>query len=414
MTRAASIDDIVTRGLCVGCGLCESLAGADKLKLGLNAEGFLRPKQLMPLDAETERKVLAVCPGNVQRVEGTDSPVDVIWGPLKGLFAGYSRDEEIRFKGSSGGVATAVAAHMLNSGMASAVLEVSADSAAPLHAVTRVAKNRSELIEGAGSWYGPAAPLRRMHELLDKGKPFVVIGKPCDIAGVRNLARIDPRVDRLVVCTISFLCAGLSSFGVARNIIAGHGVEEKDVSLFRFRGHGCPGMTRIETHDGRAFEQTYDDTWSHALNQAIQFRCKICPDSTGEQADIVCADAWDNDDGYAHGEKEGRGAILARTERGLAILKSMQTRAELEMQPLELSRFERMQPHHKHRKSVLVARLLGLWLGGQPVPDYKGLRLFSASRFGRRYLFSNVRGMIRRIKSGANRETLPAGGERRE
>jgi hypothetical protein len=40
----------------------------------------------------------------------------------------------------------------------------------------------------------------------------------------------------------------------------------KDVSLFRFRGHGCPGPTRIEAHYGRAFEQTYDDTWSNSLN----------------------------------------------------------------------------------------------------------------------------------------------------
>ena len=170
-------------------------------------------------------------------------------------------------------------------------------------------------------------------------------------------------------------------------------------------------MTRIETHDGRAFEQTYDDTWSHSLNQAIQFRCKICPDSTGEQADIVCADAWDNDDGYAHGEKDGRGAILARTERGLAILKSIVKLDELAMRPLELSRFERMQPHHRYRKSVLVARLLGLWFGGQPVPSYRGLRLLPASRLGWRYLFRNAWGMMRRIRAGANRETLPAGGE---
>jgi coenzyme F420 hydrogenase subunit beta len=286
------------------------------------------------------------------------------------------------------------------------VLEISADPAAPLHAVTRIAENRSDLVQGAGSWYGPAAPLRRLHELLDAGKPFVVIGKPCDIAGIRNMAHLDPRVDRLVVCTISFLCAGLSSHHVTGNIVTGHGVAEKDVSLFRFRGHGCPGPTRIETHDGRAFEQSYDDTWSNALNQAIQFRCKICPDSTGEQADIVCADAWDNDDGYAHGEKDGRGAILARTERGLAILVSMRSRGELAMQPLELSRFARMQPHHQYRKSVLIARLLALWLSGQPVPHFAGLRLVSAAAYGWRRLFANFTGMLRRVRRGGNRETI--------
>lgn len=406
MTSARTINDVVTRGLCVGCGLCESLAGADRLKLSLNAEGFLRPKEIAPLDAATERRVLEVCPGNVQRLNPSPAPEDTIWGPLHGLFEGYSRDEEIRFKGSSGGVTTAVAWHLVRSGRATAVLEISADRAHPMHAVTRVASGRADLIEGAGSWYGPAAPLRHLHVLLDAGEPFVVTGKPCDIAGLRNLARTDPRVDRLVVCTLSFLCAGLSSHAVAHNVIRGHGVGERDVKHFRFRGHGCPGPTHIETHDGRIFEQSYDDTWSSTLNQEIQFRCKICPDSTGEQADIVCSDAWDNDDGYAHGEKDGRGAILARTERGLAILRAMEAEGALTMWPLELSTFERMQPHHRHRKSVLLARLAGLWMMRQPVPQFRGLRLVRSALHGWRSLATTLTGTMRRIRRGANRETL--------
>lgn len=406
MSSARTLDDVVTRGLCVGCGLCESLAGADRLRLSLNAQGFLRPKTLAPLDAATERRVLAVCPGNVQRLDARPVPSDTIWGSLTGLFEGYSRDEEIRFKGASGGVTTAVAWHLVRTGRARAVLEISADRAHPMHAVTRVASNRADLIEGAGSWYGPAAPLRALHMMLDAGEPFVVTGKPCDIAGLRNLARTDPRVDRLVVCTLSFLCAGLSSHAVAHNVIRAHGVTEPDVKTFRFRGHGCPGPTHIETHDGKIFEQSYDDTWSSTLNQEIQFRCKICPDSTGEQADIVCADAWDNDDGYAHGEKDGRGAILARTGRGLAILRAMQEEGALEMWPLELAKFERMQPHHKYRKSVLLARLAGLWLSGQPVPHFRGLRLLRSALHGWRALTASLIGTIGRVRRGANRETI--------
>ena len=406
MTSARTIDDVVTRGLCVGCGLCESLAGADRLKLSLNAEGFLRPKKLVPIDPATERHVLALCPGNVQRMDAAPVPTDTIWGPLAGLFEGYCRDDEIRFKGSSGGVTTAIAWHLIKSGRAKAALEISADRAHPMHAMTRVAADRTDLIEGTGSWYGPAAPLRRLHAMLDAGEPFVVIGKPCDIAGVRNLARTDPRVDQLVVCTLSFLCAGLSSHAVAHNVIGGHGVTEAEVKRLRFRGHGCPGPTHIETHDGRVFQQSYDDTWSSTLNQEIQFRCKICPDSTGEQADIVCADAWDNDDGYAHGEKDGRGAILARTARGLAILRQMETEGALTMSPLDLPKFERMQPHHKYRKSVLIARLAGLWLSRQPVPRFRGLRLMRSALHGWRSLARTLTGTLKRMRRGANRETL--------
>jgi coenzyme F420 hydrogenase subunit beta len=405
MTAARTVDDVVTRGLCVGCGLCESLAGADRLKLSLNTRGFLRPKTLAPLDAATEQAVLAVCPGNVQRLDSGGVANNTIWGPLVGLYEGYSRDEEIRFKGSSGGVTTTLAWRLVQSGQAKAVLEISSDPARPMHAMTRVVTDRTDLVDGAGSWYGPAAPLHLLHAMLDAGEPFVVIGKPCDIAGVRNLARSDPRVDRLVVCTLSFLCAGLSSHAVAHNVIGAHGVTEADVKHFRFRGHGCPGPTHIETHDGRIFEQSYDDTWSSTLNQEIQFRCKICPDSTGEQADIVCADSWDNDDGYAHGEKDGRGLILARTERGLSILRAMELENAVHMWPIELEKLERMQGHHRYRKSVLAARLAGLWLMRQPVPHFHGLRLLRSALHGWRGLATNLIGTIKRIRRGANRET---------
>jgi coenzyme F420 hydrogenase subunit beta len=77
------------------------------------------------------------------------------------------------------------------------------------------------------------------------------------------------------------------------------------------------------------------------------------------------------------------------------------------MQLLELSRFAGMQPHHQQRKSVLIARLLGLWLCRQPVPRFAGLRLVAAARHGGRHLLANLTGMIRRVKRGANRETIP-------
>lgn len=410
MKRARSLEDIVANGLCTGCGLCESLAGAERVSMGLNAGGFLRPRRLAPLPREVEDRIVKVCPGNVQhlpgRADGAGAPADTIWGALAGLFEGHATDAELRFKGSSGGVLTAVALHLLETGRAAAVLEIAADPERPLHAMTQIARDRAAVLRGAGSWYGPAAPLRRLHELLDAGEPFAVIGKPCDIAGVRNLARIDPRVDRLVVCTLSFLCAGVSSHAVVHNVIGHHGLAEKDVRLFRFRGHGCPGPTRIESRDGRVFQQTYDETWSNALNQAIQFRCKICPDSTGEQADIVCADSWDDGDGYAHGEREGRGAVLARSRRGLSILHEMEERGSLHLRPLDLGRFERTQMHHRHRKSVVIARLAGLWLTGQMVPHFRGLRLVRSGLHGWRALASSLSGTIRRVRRGANRESL--------
>ena len=54
------------------------------------------------------------------------------------------------------------------------------------------------MIEAAGSRYGPAAPLIDIDQVLNREEPFAFIGKPCDIAALRNFAEIDVRVNRLV------------------------------------------------------------------------------------------------------------------------------------------------------------------------------------------------------------------------
>ena len=406
MTSPRRLSDVVQYGLCLGCGLCESIGGRD-LPMALNEEGFLRPSIPGDLDPAIEAAVLKACPGLIQRGPAALHG-DVLWGPHEGTFLGHACDERLRHVASSGGVATAAAAFLLERGDADVVLHVSADEDRPVRSRARISRTREEVIEGVGARYGPAAPLQLLHSILNGGERFVVVAKPCDIAAVRNLARNDERVDRLLVATITFLCAGLPSHGVSRNIIGKYSLAESDVQLLRYRGHGCPGPTRIETRHGEVFEQTYEETWSNELNQGIQFRCKICPDSTGEQADLVCSDAWDGAEGYPIGDGSGMNAIVVRTPKGRKLLNDLVSAGVVAAEPMPASKLITMQPHHARRKSQIIPRLLGLALAGQPVPSYRKLRLFRAALLGAAYAFANVRGMMKRVRRGNNREHIPA------
>src|SRR5262249_19109866 len=60
----------------------------------------------------------------------------------------------------------------------------------------------------------------------------------------------------------------------SRDLVAGFGLGEKDVSLLRYRGMGNPGLTRVETRDGRAFAVTYNELWEDEGKWMLQFRCK--------------------------------------------------------------------------------------------------------------------------------------------
>jgi coenzyme F420 hydrogenase subunit beta len=301
-------------------------------------------------------------------------------------------------------VITAIANFLLETSRVDFVLHIGAEPAAPLRSHIQTSRNRAGLLEGAGARYGPAAPLERIDELLGRGVPFAIIGKPCDIAGIRNLARRDPRVDRLVRLTVSFFCAGVSSLCISEQIVRKYGLQPTEVAAMRYRGHGCPGATHIESKDGRVFEQSYDETWSEELNQDIQFRCKICPDSTGEHADIVCGDAWESMDGYAHREHDGWNSVIARTTAGERLLRELEAARAVATAPMSIEDLDRIQPHQVERKAAVLARLAGLRLQGQPVPHYRGLRLLRSAIAGWRRFVPSVLGTYRRVRSGANRE----------
>ena len=57
----------------------------------------------------------------------------------------------------------------------------------PLETVAQISRTRAEVLAGAQSRYGPAAPLVHVHRLLDEGGRFAIVAKPCDISAVRAL-----------------------------------------------------------------------------------------------------------------------------------------------------------------------------------------------------------------------------------
>ena len=233
-----------------------------------------------------------------------------------------------------------------------------------------------------------------------------MIGKPCDIAGIRNLMRQDTRAARLIRLTVAFFCPGVSSLRISERIVGKYGLAPDDVKVMRYRGHGCPGATYIEARDGRVFQQTYDSTWSEELNQEIQFRCKVCPDGTGEQADIACGDAWVGAGGNPTAEHPGWNAILTRTEIGDRLLQEMQDAGVVTTAANRITDLDRVQPHQVERKRVALARLVGLALRRQPLPRYRGFRLAANAWSGRGVVWANLIGTLRRVKRGANREDL--------
>jgi coenzyme F420 hydrogenase subunit beta len=405
-----TVEHIVAAGLCIGCGLCRAIAGPDRLEIAMTQEGRERPLVRTPLDAATLERINAVCPGThvdgaVPGAQSKDATTDLIWGPAEHLAIGYASDPDVRYRGSTGGVLTALGRYLLESGRAKFILHVAASKTAPMRTERRLSFDAASVLDAAGSRYGPAAPLIDFTSVLDRAEPFALIAKPCDVSAVRSLAKFDPRVDRYMQYALTLVCGGASELTKSQEVLDEFGIDEKELSLFRYRGHGNPGPTRLETKDGGAFELTYQQMWAEESTWRIQSRCKICPDAIGESADLVVSDVWPG--GGPTGEDEGFNGIIVRTRRGLELYEAALAAGAIVESPRRVSfrDFDEFQPHQVRKKRAVWARLAGRKAAGQPIPDTYGLRLTDCARLNSvEENLAEARGARRRSNSGRLRE----------
>lgn len=386
---------VLKANLCSGCGLCTAVLGPTRATMAMTEPGFLRPVLTgTPTPAE-DALIADICPGSrVHLPDGRIDPEFPEWGPLETVATGHAADEGLRKAASSGGALSAILEHLLLSGQARYVLQVAASEDVPwLNRVMRSTTD-GQIRHASGSRYAPSAPLTAIIACLEEGQPFVVVGKPCDIAALRAYAQHDPRVGQLVVAMIGFMCGGIPSDTGIRQLIRKMGAAPDDVEAFRFRGNGWPGNAVARTVSGQEFSISYAQSWGNVLSKHVQLRCKICADGTGMSADIVCADAWYGDDsGYpTFDEQEGRSLVLGRTPLGAAIIAAARQTGQLATEPLATREIALMQPYQLRRTRLTLSRLLAMRLAGKPATRFSGQSLWPfAARSG---LKANLRSFL--------------------
>ncbi len=414
--QVADLDTIVSYGLCAACGLCESLAGLDLVEMALTSAGRMRPLTKAALDDDLMARIRDVCPGVTLVGPDPAQTADKgtfhdIWGPIRTMARGWSTNEDLRFRSAAGGAMTALGCFLLETGKVDAVVHVRASATSPTETDALVSRTVEEVRSGAQSRYGPAAPLRHICRLLDQGERLAVLAKPCDVAAIRNLGRIDPRVEEQIPYLITIFCGGLPTTHTADKITRYHGLEPDDVALFRWRGNGWPGPTHIETHDGSAHDLTYDKVWYSddvPWEYDIQFRCKICPDAIGELSDVSCPDAWVMIDGKpSHAESDGANLFIARTMAGEELVAEAHAAGAIALEPFTIRELDLQHADHITRKVENPARVRALRAEGQPAPVFQGFRdTKMAEMAGQQQDRDAEQGTVRRLREGAHREPL--------
>lgn len=370
----STIGAVVDAHLCTGCGACayvrpDALAMVDVPTVGR------RPLPIAAITGGVRGEAVEVCPG--RRLEHPPGALDGApyggeWGPVLALYECWATDPEVRHRGSSGGVVTALAAHAVTSGAAVGALQIQARADDPLRNETVLNRTYRDIVGAAGSRYAPASPCERLDLVEEAEGPCVVIGKPCDIAAVRSVERFRPALAERIALTIGIFCAGTPSTAATEKVIRSLGVEPADVSKLDYRGEGWPGRFRLRTTDGRTASTTYAESWGE-LTKHRQWRCLICPDHTGEFADLGIGDPWYRS---IHDGEAGRSLVVVRTERGRAALAAALADGAVEGHELPLERLPESQPGLEATRGAVWGRVLTMRILGLPTPRFRGMPAF--------------------------------------
>jgi coenzyme F420 hydrogenase subunit beta len=398
------ISKILKNNICAGCGLCQSIYGKDKVSVEINTEGFYRPIINQNLSKEENKLFAKFCPGLVEKKNKTLSPVnDAIWGEMFSCFVGYSADNEIRSEASSGGGISALLNYLLINKKVAAIIHIGASKNTPYLNEVKVSTSREEILENANSRYAPSAPLQNILEILKQYDSFAFVGKPCDVAALRQYSTHNSEIKDKIKYYISFFCAGVPSLKATTDIISAMDLNIDDIKSVSYRKDGWPGFFKIIDKADRIYKLSYSLTWMKLLGPRVQFRCKVCADGIGHFADIVCADAWedfDNSGFPTFKNAPGKSLIISRTEIGEEVVKNALKQNVL-ISSSNIKNFrdiDKMQPGQFFKKVYFLPRYLGLKLRNKIAPVFNSEFYFRATFKAKPVLFiKNFIGILKRI-----------------
>ena len=374
-----SIQEVVDSKLCSGCGACAYMQPAEIQMVDVRDEG-LRPLTRKGSASDT-REALKACPGielkhpNYTGDESMATDLLGAWGPILQMWEGSAADEQLRFAGSSGGAASAIAVYALEQLGYRLVLHVGSNPDAPYTNRTVVSKTREEVLGRTGSRYAPASPCELLNVIEDADGPCLFIGKPCDVAAAQKARRHRPNLDRNLALTVAFFCAGTPSTNGTLELLKTLGVSDvNELGEVRYRGNGWPGDFVAKARDDEtSYSCDYNRSWGGVLSKHVQWRCKLCLDHTGEFADIAVGDPWYRS--IQEGEM-GSSLIVARTRVGQRYLEAAIEGGALTASTVDFDLLPKSQPNLLRTRGEVWGRMLGARMVGARTPTYRGLPRF--------------------------------------
>jgi len=341
MNNETGYEPVVPENLCYGCGLCVGICAQKAIKLKKNKNDVLYAK----IDKE---KCIGcnlckkICPVNnwkkVHYLKDTSkNEIGLSLGPYVELGFGHAKDPFLRKNGSSGGMITAMLSYLLEKKeIDGAIL---AESVGILDGKYTIITNKKDIIKSQKSKYF-CIPLELSLQEIKKYKKLAVVGSPCHIEAISNIAEIYPDFKKIIRYKLSLFCAS--------NIY-----KDFYSYLFQKKNIKAENITKLDFRPGPWWDYNYFTVSAKGKSKTLSFRkglisalvpsrlfsreaCLLCPDFTGLNSDISFGDAWHP---KFTGNKEGYNFYIARNKKGKELIEKLEQEKIISSQKITIDDF---------------------------------------------------------------------------
>jgi len=302
---------------CTGCMACYNICRAGAINMLADVEGFVRPV-IDPIKCTNCHLCSHICPANDKILFKSESPV---------VYSGWSTNDEIRLKSSSGGIFSELALSVLNSGG----VVIGAGMSQMLTVEHLCISEANELNKLQGSKYVQSYigdTYRRIRDYLLLDKIVLFSGTPCQVDGLNKY--LGKEYDSLI--TVDLICHGVPSpkiFEDYKNYISKKYNINAVSMKFRSKRYNWP-FYQIEIQDTlgtKYYGKYYEDPWIRGFLREYFLRpsCSECQYTNIQRVgDITLGDWWGykpqrnkKDHSYF---KKGVSLILVNSEKGNQLL----------------------------------------------------------------------------------------------
>lgn len=382
---------------CNGCGACVS---EGKATFAINERGF---KEAVPTSRDFREYCNKVCFSSGRQYK--DKKESNIWGEILSSHYSWATNTSVRMSGSSGGTLTALCIYLLKSGQVDGIVHTMEDPHNPIETLTVISRTESEVAAHTGSRYSSSSPILHISDYIEDGCKYCFVGKPCDVAALRNMMYNDQRYRESFKFLFSFFCAGVPSIHANELLLNKMGTSKDKCISLRYRGDGWPGFATAVDADGTIHKLDYRSVWRDTLGRDIRPICRFCIDGIGEMADIVCFDAWymGDDKKPLFKEAEGRNGVFCRSKEGLRVFIEACNAGYIEASDYSgyVDELRYIQKYQYTRRTTMPSTLLAMKLLFKSTPSYPFAFMMSLMRSST--IKSNVirfLGTIKRVLKG--------------